>query len=657
MDFDPSTMAWAMDEDDLGHLIEAISSSTAPVSFDTETTGLDEHATHGGPSNGGVAARVVMATFTVPADMDDLSGVTWVLPLSHPDSPWRGRWRTVLAEVMRAFVDNDVAMITQNGKFDCRWVYATTGIDISRRQWWDTRVSSHLIDETRSTSLKARASETFGIQRWDDHDLTYPGAAEDVPLFELGEYAARDTYWTWRLARLHLEQLYLVNVDGEEPMTAEEVEDARLGQLAVWCAMPTVTTLTAIEQRGLSLDVPWVREQLEEHRRLAAETFEELTTLYEEISPDHASLAPTATWFREWSEVAVRRGDLVVAALTPSGKPQWNKDVLKRQARTGSKVAETLLAHRDHAKKAEFLSSWLDQVAPDGRIYTTYNAGSVATGRLSSSGPNMQQVTKALRPAFIPSEGYYLADIDYSQIELRVAAFISRSEPMMEAFRQGRDLHTAFGARITGKPESEVGPLERQAAKSANFGLLYGMGAWGFREYAESQYDVHLTEEEAARIHREFFEMWEGLKGWHKRSAEKVHRDGQITSPIGRVRRLPEVFEDNHGHVLFAERAAINSPVQGFASDLMQIAASSIEGTLPGVNRVPKARLVGTVHDSILVEVPKDDWEEVTRQCIERMTEGVQPALNRMGCTLDVPLAAEASVATRWGIQDIGTIE
>jgi DNA polymerase-1 len=290
-----------------------------------------------------------------------------------------------------------------------------------------------------------------------------------------------------------------------------------------------------------------------------------------------------------------------------------------------------------------------------GDIHATYSAGTVSTGRLSCSNPNMQQVTAALRPAFIPREGYVFADLDYSQIELRVAAFVSRCEPMIEAFRRGDDLHTLLAARITGKAPAAVLAGERKIAKAGNFGLLYGMGSYGFRAYAEQQYDVSFSQAEADAIHRTFFETWAGLAEWHARTIQRLHRTGEIVSPLGRVRRLPGVWDSNEGQVSFSERAAINSPVQGFASDLMQMAAASIEGALPGSQEVRGARIVATVHDSIVVEVPLADWRDVTMNCINRMVR-VGDGLGQMDCVLDVPLAVEASVGTRWGLSDIGTL-
>ena len=797
-DFDPSTISWVMDEADLDHLLLVIDECEEVV-FDVETTGLNEHAVHGGRSNGGVAARISLAQFTLPCPEDVGDPTTFVLPLSHPDSPWRTSWRRVLTRVAeqirgpvsrepifdpedadlfeQGFVSNtgywrrrfpgvkdSVAVhdlvaeralgerpegwsvdhknrdrldnrrdnlryvtrsgqmvnrrawgasgvrgvyerpngsfeaavrrdgerkylgvfksrdeaadavlrevgdlsdpgpepiertsqgkpiVGQNAKFDTRWIAATTGVSLSHLIAWDTRISSHLLDETRSTSLKQRAPETFGIPPWNDHDLTYPGASEDVPLIELGLYGARDTYWTWRLAQNHRYRMNLL--DSEEPVGPEEIEEARLGRLATYVSMPTVASLGVIEERGIALDESWVERTYASHEETRARLRERLIGRYD--LPGDPSFAPTSKWFMAWADVAVDAGDLRVAELTPTGRPRWSKAVLTRQSRRGYEVATDLLELRGVEKRMEYLRSWMEKVSPAGRIHATYNAGSVVSGRLSSSDPNMQQVTGLLKPAFIADEDRLFVDLDFSQIELRVAAYLSRSEAMLTAFRNGDDLHTRLASAIVNKPESEITKTERQAGKSANFGLLYGMGARGFREYAETVYGVMFTEEEAAKVHETYFETWDRLREWHLRSVERVRRDGQVTSPIGRVRRLPDIWDGNDERAAAAERAAINSPVQGLASDLMQMSAASINGLLPGVGPVVGAEIVGTVHDSILIEVPREDWQAVGRECQHRMETITTLLPDLFGIEFDVPLKADGVVSRRWGGEAIG---
>lgn len=228
---------------------------------------------------------------------------------------------------------------------------------------------------------------------------------------------------------------------------------------------------------------------------------------------------------------------------------------------------------------------------------------------------------------------------------------------MINAFKRGDDLHTLLAAKINSKAPEDVTPQERQAGKSANFGLLYGMGAFGFREYAETAYGVDFTLEEAVEVHETFFDMWEGLRKWHAESMKRVRSRGYVVSPIGRIRRLEDqAWSSDEKSASFADRAAINSPVQGFASDIMQIAASCIEGNIPGIDKVEGANLVGTVHDSILVEVPKDRWEEATKECQRAMETQVPYILERMGCQFNVPLKADGAVGTRWGLDDVGDV-
>lgn len=987
-DFKPSSISWVFDATDLHRLLGALTTCREVV-IDLETTGLDENAVTNGSSNGGVAARIVLASLTLPQadDSDPLCPTTWVLPLSHPDSPWRGSWRSVMRKVAQAILDNRRPIVNHNVKFDLRWITATTGVDLTTLLSWDTMLSSNLVDENTPAKLKVRAPRMFDVEAWDDVTLNYPGAAEDEELFDLGVYAARDTYWTWRLAEAHRRQMFVPSSRvpaPDRPEFDDEFEDAYLGRLAERAVMPMMTTLTQMEQRGLQLDHEWIENQINEHETGRAETFDMLVSLYPSMQSETAaggkrepSFSPSSLYFREWAQAAVDQGDLRVTAMTASGRPQWSKAVLTRQARQGSEVADLLLSHRAHVKKLEFLRSWLAQAAPNGRIYATYNAGSVVTGRLSSSGPNMQQVTKSLKPAFIPSPGHYFAELDYSQIELRVAAYVARCEPMLEAYRREDDLHTLMAARISGKSPQDVTKAERQAGKACiargqlvttnkglvpiedvttahrvwdgvewvehegvvfqgvrdvmtyqgltatpdhlvfisdsikvclsyasnsntrivesspavpsglpdgsrrdddarqasslhgdmhavrsdlhqgcnehqersgsglqvpaqsevqrssglgareslrrdeatmqagsahseelrrprnrdavrepsgvhrmgsedvagrvvrgqglrpnqqrralrggepapvhaqgkpaepkirqacavhgadgcprtrvasdsdgssglhlyegdhgeqthergdtrvdsgardhvhwssgaevydivnagprhrftvsrkvvsncNFGLLYGMGANGFREYADTAYGVQLTEEEALHVHKSFFEMWEGIGDWHRRAIHTARRDGQIVSPLGRIRRVPNINSDDLRTSSEAERHAVNSPVQGLASDLMQMSASSISGNLPvpgargrrgeRLPAVPGARIVGTVHDSILVEVPIESWEETSRACQVRMEIIDRYVAAAFGVKIDVPLVSDFTVMTRWGADDI----
>lgn len=667
--FDPARCAWVNTEQDVLALMAALRSSDE-TAWDIETTGLNPHATN---ERDGCAARVSMLTATT-VDLAAGEVTNWIVPLSHPEGPWRGSWRALLRRLTRLLLSlAGKPLYAANGKFDVRYTYAAVGVNLAPALTWDTQVIGHLLDENRSTRLKLMAQQHFGIADWADFDLDSPGASERVPLIDLGLYAARDTYWTWRLARLQQAETFRDEDEGWQPIGPEESESAWLGQFAEQVTMPTVRNLSQVEQRGMLLDLDWVRE---ERARMVAqrdETRDRLASRYEALdAPASAvpSFAPTSRWFLAWADRAVQDEDLRVDALTPGGKPQWSRHVLTRQAREGSEVAQTLLDHRHAVKRLEFLDSWTEVVSDAGTVHASYNVGRVMTGRLSSSEPNMQQVTKTLKPAYIPRPGFLIAEIDYSQIELRAAAFVARCEPMIEAYQRGDDLHRLMARTILQYREdqaagledrpartitlADVTALDRQQAKAANFGLLYLQSPLGFQAYAETAYGVHLTVEEAEVIHALFFEQWPGMREWQQRMVDRAHRDGQVVSPLGRVRRLPDIDSGSEYRQGAAERQAVNSPVQSFASDLMQISAADVAGFYDRP-AVPGVYIVGTVHDSLVVEVPQDDWQ---RACARVMRRMINPhrLLERMGCRLDVPLAAEATVGTRWGLGDVGLI-
>ena len=661
-------ITWVWGKEDLKALVKAIHASQKVV-MDLETTGLDEYAEAGGDTNGGYPARIVLASLTLPnaeraaagaydwRTFDGEQPMTYLVPLSHPASPLLGSWRKVMAIIGREINRSGKPFVNANIKFDARWVFAQTGVDLSDRIEWDTTVSSQLVDTEARTRLKIRAARDFGIEEWDDFDLSTPGAAERVDLIQLGEYAARDTYYTWKIEEEHREQMFLTG--DEEPFDSDDIQMARLGKVATYVAMPTVKTLTKVEQRGFLLDVDWVHAKIGEMDALRLKACEDILGLYGTApapapAKDGVTTAATSKWFQGFVAQAIEAGDLRVTARTDSGNAQWNKAVLIAQQRQGSPAADALLRHRDATKTLEFLRSWLELRDPNNVIHATYNVGFVKTGRLSSSNPNVQQISARLKPAFIPRPGHVLLDLDYSQVELRVAAFISRSQPMIEAFQRGDDLHRLLAARIAGKAPEDVTSLERKRAKAGNFGLLYGMSPGGFQSYAATAYDVSLTLAEAQAVHSAFFEMWDGMRQWHEKAKRRAYERGYVTSPIGRTQWLSDLYSKSSFKASHAERNALNSPVQGFGSDLMQMAAASIMGTLPGypLPKVEGAHVVATVHDEICIEVPEDRWQEILIECKRRM-EDVNTFLRPLDCQMDVPIVAGPSAGTRWGVHDL----
>jgi DNA polymerase-1 len=651
--FDPAQIRWVLDARAFARFLTAIEGAVE-VYFDTETSGrisnLDPHDPR---------ARVVMLTAT----MEGPDFETWCLPLFHPESPFQGIWREALSKVAAALAKRPLD--AHHGKYDAKWVMAHTkpAINLAHKLEWDTHMSAHGMDELTSRRLKKVASHVFEIEEWDEFDLAPPEAALRVDLITLGIYACQDTYWGARLAAVHRDLMYRRYpwagewvYPEEPPFSQDEVESAKLGRLMETVSMPTVRSLTQMEYRGMEFDLDWANERTKLEKQERDGAFERLP-MYG-MDPTNHSFASNSHWFKEWSQRAVDAGDLLVLERTGKGAASWRKGNMARLVAKGLPVAEDLMVYNRSVKRLQFLNSWMNHQR-DGIIYATYNAGSLVTGRLSSSEPNLQQVTHVLRPAFRPRKGFVLADIDQSQVELRVAADIAQCEPMIEAFNQGRDLHKALAMVIQGVAESAVSAPMRQKAKSANFGLLYRMGASGFQSYAEENYGVSMSMAEAQRVHAAFFDTWYGMREWHNRAVAEAHHTGQVVSPIGRVRRIPQIFWGDEKAVSSAERVAINAPVQGFASDIMQIGIALVLGEIPGYEhwKVPGVYPVATVHDSVDLEIPENDWERLTRLCIDRITRGTIVVLReRFNYHFTVPLVAEANVGTRWGMSDVGEI-
>lgn len=471
--FENTRVQWVLNAPQLQALVNKLKNSRSVV-WDIETTGLDPHAVHGGTSNGGVAAACVLASFTIHEKLSNgkVRPDTYLLPLKHPQSPWVGQWLKAFAITCEAMLSpaREGKIVGHNVKFDARYAYALTGVDMSQSLAWDTLPMARLLNEECPGRLKQLAPNLFGCEAWDDVDLKYPGAALDVPLLNLGHYAAQDTYWTWRLFVYQAERLQNIP---EENSEGWDIVEARLGDLARQCTVPTLRTLCQIEQHGIAVDTDWVQNQKTLYTGIKEDAYKDLNETFPEMHDDPdlsgamVSYAPTSKWFGMWAELAVDAGYLVVAERTQkTGRPKWSADILKKQARNGSDHAQTLLDYRDATKKVEFLDSWIKQLAPSGHIHATYNLGRTVSGRLSSSDPNMQQVNRQLKGAFIPSPGMAFFEADYSQVELRVIAHIANCVPMIKAFQDGQDLHTLLAASLADKPLEEVTKQERQAGKA-----------------------------------------------------------------------------------------------------------------------------------------------------------------------------------------------
>jgi DNA polymerase I-like protein with 3'-5' exonuclease and polymerase domains len=343
------------------------------------------------------------------------------------------------------------------------------------------------------------------------------------------------------------------------------------------------------------------------------------------------------------------------------GDPSCAEDILAVLAE--QHPAAKLLVDRVPWNKYDtsFFRPWSEQVDADSRIHSTFKPWGTVTGRMSSGkedaekvtasksfkGVNLQQVprNKLLRGVFGAQPGYVFIEADYSQVELRIAAFLARELTMLHLYATGQDIHMAMAMRMTGKPASEVTPEERKRAKAVNFGFLYGMGWRKFIATAWSNYGLVVSEEESRAFRDSFFGQFPLLLPWHAKQRRLAYKYGRVQTPMGRIRHLPDIYSPDEGVRAEAERQAINSPVQAMASDM---ASLSLVHTARRFRREGlRAYPIAAIHDAVNFEVHRDDAPHVM-PIIKQTMENL-PLERMFGVVLDVPIVADLKVGTYWG--------
>ena len=277
-----------------------------------------------------------------------------------------------------------------------------------------------------------------------------------------------------------------------------------------------------------------------------------------------------------------------------------------------------ILEYRQLAKlKSTYADGLGNCIAGDGRIHSSFNQTITATGRISSTEPNLQNIPvrmelgRQIRKVFVPREGCLFIDADYSQIELRVLAHLSGDEKLIEAYREAKDIHRITASEVFHVPFEEVTPLQRRNAKAVNFGIVYGISSFGLSQ------DLSISRKEAADYIEKYFHTYPKIKEFLDRTVEQAKRDGYVTTLFGRRRPVPELFSGNFMQRSFGERVAMNSPIQGTAADIIKIAMVRVNRRLSGEGL--KSRLLLQVHDELLVEAPLEEVEKASRVLLEEM--------------------------------------
>lgn len=555
-------------------------------------------------------------------------GKSWVMPIDHPAGPIaRGLLQRQPTIARLKQVLEVLKLGGHNAAEYDRKALLALGIDVPIA--FDTLLMAHLLDENRSNGLKPLAITLLGAEPWAD-EINHNRLN---PLDKLAEYNGKDVDYTLRLYHLFKAQL---------------TEQPRLARIYKQVTLPAANALASIEMVGFPVRLRRLKSRNEEiERRLSS--VEDALLSHVPVEQRASANFRSVPFLQRWLFSKKADGGLGFPVIKLSAKthaPSTDEETLLELADHNPHPAiDLLLDHRGLSKwHGTYTKAWINRVKILGRprLHPSYNVTGTVTGRLSS---NMQQVPRdnTIRGIIAAPKGWLLVEADFSQIELRIAAMVANEQTMLAAYQRGDDLHMVMAMAITGKPAEAVTKEERSRAKPVNFGFLYGMGWPNFIPYARAQFGLVLTEAESRSYRDTFFRLYPGLALWHERMRRIAHQKQRVVSPIGRVRRLPDITSSDRGVVGDAERQAINSPVQGLASDLTLLAIPRIMERLdPTV-----AHVVGQIHDSILIEV-KEYHAESTAQIAKEVMETL-PVAALFGWKPNVPIVADTKINRWWG--------
>jgi DNA polymerase-1 len=419
-----------------------------------------------------------------------------------------------------------------------------------------------------------------------------------------------------------------VTVALKNVLLPELQRDPELVKIYETIELPLIPVLARMEERGIRIDVPLLRTMSNtmgvQLADLEKRTYAEAGTEFNINSP------------QQLAHILFEKLQYPVIKKTKGTKAySTSVDVLQELASHGFAVPQLILQHRElHKLKSTYIDALPQLVAADGRVHTSFNQAVAATGRLSSSDPNLQNIPirtelgREIRKAFVADEGNVLLAADYSQVELRILAHISQDQSLIETFQRGADIHRATASKMFNIPEGELTHDQRRAAKTINFGVLYGMSAFRLSN------ELNISGSQAKDWIEAYFSRYPKIQEYLDRTLEEARKSGKVTTLFGRVRYIPEIHNKSFTVRGNAERMATNAPIQGTAADILKLAMIALETNLP-----PDAKMLLTVHDEIVIEVPETRAEDVAGIVKETM-ENIYP--------LAVPLAVDTHWGRRW---------
>ncbi|HPG94172.1 MAG TPA: DNA polymerase I [Dokdonella sp.] len=591
-----------VDEDRFKHWLEVLARAEL-IAFDTETTSLDA-----------MQAEVVGVSFAVEA-----RSAAYV-PLAHdyPGAPPQLDRARVLAALKPMLEDAGKAKVGQHAKYDMN-VLSCAGITV-RGITHDTMLESYVLNSTASRhDMDSLAREHLGYQTIHYEDVAGKGARQigfsQVDLETATRYAAEDADITLRLHQQLWPKLEA------EPKLASVYRDIEI---------PLVPVLARMEQRGVLIDVDALRLQ----GRQLASRMHELTLQSHRVAGRNFSLdSPKQLQALLFDELK-----LPAVLKTPKGQPSTNEEALEAIAEA-HELPRLILEYRGLAKlRSTYTEKLAEIVNPrTGRVHTSYHQATAATGRLSSSDPNLQNIPvrteegRRIRQAFVAPTGWKVLAADYSQIELRIMAHLSGDVGLLSAFHGDQDIHRSTAAEVFGVSLGDVDANQRRAAKAINFGLMYGMGAFGLAR------QLGIGRGEAQDYIARYFQRYPGVREFMDRVREQAHRDGFVETVFGRRLYLHSIHSRNQAQRAGAERAAINAPMQGTAADIIKRAMLAIDAWL--ADRDDRAHMLMQVHDELVFEVREDAIDEIRDGVRERMAAAA---------ALAVPLVVDIGVGENW---------
>ncbi|WP_175698176.1 DNA polymerase I [Burkholderia ambifaria] len=576
--------------------------AAALTAFDTETTALDP-----------MTARLVGLSFSIEP------GKAAYLPVAHrgPDMPEQLPIDDVLARLKPWLESADRKKVGQHLKYDAQ-VLANYGIALNGIEH-DTLLESYVLESHRTHDMDSLALRHLGVKTIKYEDVAGKGAKQigfdEVALEQAAAYAAEDADITLQLHQA----LY--------PQVARE---AGLERVYRDIEMPVSLVLRKMERTGVLIDDALLQAQSTE---IATRLIELEGQAYELAGGEFNLGSP-----KQIGQIFFEKLQLPVVKKTPSGAPSTDEEVLQKLAEDYP-LPKLLLEHRGLSKlKSTYTDKLPRMVNPaTGRVHTNYAQAVAVTGRLASNDPNLQNIPvrtaegRRIREAFIASPGHRIVSADYSQIELRIMAHISGDASLLRAFAQGEDIHRATAAEVFGVTPLEVNSDQRRIAKVINFGLIYGMSAFGLAS------NLGITRDAAKLYIDRYFTRYPGVAQYMEDTRTAAKDKGYVETVFGRRLWLPEINGGNGPRRQAAERAAINAPMQGTAADLIKLSMIAVDGWLTR-DRLA-SRMIMQVHDELVLEVP-DDELSLVREKLPEMMCGV--------AKLKVPLVAEVGAGANW---------